>query len=92
MLVEVIRSPELMKLLTGATTKGDCDPLLDRLSEKDIEKLKHLDRLERLDKGFDVEKLREEITANANKTKKSVAKQKQADKMVRINSMTVNNM
>lgn len=58
MLVEVVRSPELYKLLTGATTKGACDPLLDKLSKKDIEKLKHLDRLERLDKGFDVEKLR----------------------------------
>lgn len=67
MLVEVIRSPELLKLLTGASTKGACDPLLDRLSTKDIEKLKHLDRLERLDRGFDVEKLRTEITANAEK-------------------------
>lgn len=71
MLVEVCRSPELLKLLSGASTKGDCDPLLDRLNKKDIEKLKHLDRLERLDKGFDVEKLRTEITEKANHKAKS---------------------
>lgn len=58
MLVEVIRSPELLKLLTGTSTKGACDPQLDRLNQKDIEKLKHLDQLERLEKGFDVEKIR----------------------------------
>ena len=75
MLVEVVRSPELYKLLTGCTTKGACDPLLDKLSKKDIEKLKHLDRLERLDKGFDVEKLREKITQKAtmNKEEKTQA-------------------
>lgn len=67
MLVEVIRSPELLKLLTGASTKGACDPLLDKLSQKDVEKLKHLERLERLDRGFDVEKLRTEITERAGR-------------------------
>lgn len=69
MLVEVIRSPALLVLLSGNTTKGDCDPILDRLNKKDIEKLKHLDRLERLDRGFDVEKIRTEITEKANKSK-----------------------
>lgn len=70
MLVEVIRSPELLKLLTGSTTKGDCDPDYDKLSPEDIQKLKHLDRLERLEKGFDVEKLRTQITDKAKKSAK----------------------
>lgn len=59
MLQEIIRSPELLKAITGSTLKGSCDPILDKLSQKDQDKLKHLDMLER--KGFDVEKLKQQL-------------------------------
>jgi hypothetical protein len=35
MLVEIVRSPELLKQLTGSTLKGSVDPVLDRLSKED---------------------------------------------------------
>jgi hypothetical protein len=51
--------------MTGSSLKGDCDPLLDKLSQSDRNKLSHLDKLER--KGYQVQKLKEQIT----KTKKA---------------------
>ena len=42
--------------MTGSSLKGTQDPQLDKLSKEDVEKLEHLDRLER--KGFDVEALK----------------------------------
>jgi hypothetical protein len=59
MVQEIVRSPEFLKQLTGSSLKGTVDPILDKLSAKDREKIAHYDRLERLNKGFDVEKLRE---------------------------------
>ena len=35
MLVEIVRSPELFKALTGSSLKGDCDPKLDKLSTEE---------------------------------------------------------
>ena len=59
MLVEIIRSPELLKAIAGSSLKGSCDPHLDKLTAEDRRKLEHLDLLER--KGFDVTRLKEEI-------------------------------
>lgn len=56
MLVEIIRSPELLKAMSGSSLKGETDPLLDKLDEKTKKKLLHLQKLEQ--KGFDVEKLK----------------------------------
>ena len=41
-LQEIVRSPELFKALTGSCLAGSCDPILDKLSEKDKKKLEHL--------------------------------------------------
>lgn len=57
MLQEIVRSPEMLKAITGSCLKGDCDPVLDKLSPQDIVKLGHLNNLER--KKFDVTKLKE---------------------------------
>ena len=57
MLQEIVRSPELLKAITGSSLKGSCDPHLDRLTSEDRAKLQHLDLLER--KGFDVSKLKQ---------------------------------
>lgn len=46
MLVEIVRSPELFKALTGSTLKGDCDPALDKLDPEKRKRLKHLEKLE----------------------------------------------
>ena len=59
MLVEIIRSPELLKAMSGSSLKGECDPLLDKLDQKTKQKLLHLQKLEQ--KGFDVEKLKRRI-------------------------------
>jgi hypothetical protein len=59
MLQEILRSPELLKAITGSTLKGSCDPRLDKLDEADKLKIEHLDVLER--KGFEVYKLRRRI-------------------------------
>jgi hypothetical protein len=55
MLVEIVRSPELLKQLTGSTLKGTVDPVLDKLSKEDQEKLQHYIKLSQ--KGFDVDEL-----------------------------------
>ena len=54
-----MRQPELLKALTGSSLKGSTDPIYDRLSQKDREKLEHIEKLER--KGFEIGKLREEL-------------------------------
>ena len=59
MLQEILRSPELLKGISGSSLKGSIDPKNDRLSEEDKKKLAHLDNMER--KGFDVAKLKEDI-------------------------------
>ena len=62
MLVEIVRSPELFKALTGSTLKGDCDPALDKLDPEKRKRLKHLEKLEQ--SGFDVELLKERLLDN----------------------------
>lgn len=62
MLQEIVRSPQLFKSMCGSSLKGACDPLLDKLSQEDIHKLQHLDKLER--KGYQVQKLKDQITKN----------------------------
>ena len=42
MLVEIVRSPELLKAMSGSSLKGETDPLLDKLDEKTKKKLLHL--------------------------------------------------
>jgi hypothetical protein len=59
LLQEIIRSPELIKALSGSCLKGTIDPSLDNLSDEKIKKLEHLDKMER--KGFEVDKLKQAI-------------------------------
>jgi|Dee2metaT_25_FD_contig_21_7412767_length_240_multi_2_in_0_out_0_1 hypothetical protein len=54
-----MRSPELLKALTGTCLKGRCSPDLDQLNPEDKKKILHLDKMER--KGYDVAKLKEKI-------------------------------
>ena len=77
MVVEIVRSPELMKALCGSSLRGLADAQLDELSPEKVQKIEHLDKLER--KGFDVKEIREQIiskhkadriAANAEKKKK----------------------
>jgi hypothetical protein len=56
MLVELMRSPELFKSITGSHLKGFTDPHYDKLTPDEKAKIDHLDRLEQ--KGYDVEKLK----------------------------------
>ena len=64
-LQEIVRSPELLKALTGSSLRGSCDPILDKLSTEDKKKLEHLDMLQR--KGFDVEKLKNKLISHNQK-------------------------
>lgn len=57
MLVEIIRSPELIRAITGSRARGSVSPELDGLSKKQRDKLKHLDTLQA--RGFEVEELKE---------------------------------
>lgn len=56
MLQEIMRSPELFKAISGSSLKGTCDPMLDKLTPAERQKIDHLDKLER--KGFAVHSLR----------------------------------
>jgi len=56
---EIVRTPDLLKALSGSTLKGDVDPLLDKFSEADKKKLCHLNKFEL--KGFEVTKLKEDL-------------------------------
>ena len=49
-----------MKALTGSSLRGQLDPMLDKFTEEDKKKYRHLERLEARDK-FDVTKLKEAI-------------------------------
>lgn len=59
MLVEIIRSPELMKALCGSSLRGLADETLDELPKNIMERIMHLERLER--KGFDVKELKAQL-------------------------------
>ena len=59
MIQEIIRSPGLLKLLTGTSLKGTLDPSLDNLKKDVAQKLKRLELLEQ--KGFEVTEIREKI-------------------------------
>lgn len=59
MIQEIIRSPGLLKLLTGSSLRGTLDPQLDTLKYEVRKKLERLDMLEQ--KGFDVGALRERV-------------------------------
>ncbi len=65
MLQEIIRSPELLKAITGSSLKGSCDPNLDYLDDAKREKMNHLNELER--KGFEVNNLKENLLKKKNK-------------------------
>jgi hypothetical protein len=56
MLIDIMRSPELFKTLTGSNLKGETDPNLDNITDIKKKKLLHLDMLEL--RGFNVEALR----------------------------------
>lgn len=59
MLQEIVRSPELLKAMTGSSLKGSCDPKLDNLSNADRKKIIQLEKMEK--KGFDIDRLRNQI-------------------------------
>mmetsp|Transcript_21579 Transcript_21579/g.33229 ORF Transcript_21579/g.33229 Transcript_21579/m.33229 type:complete len:357 (-) Transcript_21579:33-1103(-) len=63
MLLEIMRSPELFKALTGSALKGSIDPALDKLNEAEKKKLEHLSKLEQ--KGFEVQPLKEKLLKNS---------------------------
>lgn len=56
MLQEIMRSPELLKALTGSSLKGATDPNIDKMPASVRKKIMHLELL--LNKGYDVEKLK----------------------------------
>jgi hypothetical protein len=56
MLIDIMRSPELFKSLTGSNLKGITDPHLDHVSEKKKRRLLHLDELEQ--RGYNIDALR----------------------------------
>lgn len=62
MVQEIMRSPELLKALTGTSLRGRLSPDLDQLNPKDRDKILHLEQMER--KGYDVAKLKEKIIEN----------------------------
>ena len=59
MLQEIMRSPELLKALTGSCLRGACDPVVDNMPRKVKKKLEHLQRLET--HGFKVADLKDEL-------------------------------
>ena len=59
MLQEIIRSPGLIKALTGSSLRGSADPARDSLSRAVRDQLVHLEKLER--KGLDVADLKQAI-------------------------------
>ena len=46
MVQEIIRSPDLLKALTGSSLRGSIHPMLDKFKEEDKLKYRHLERLE----------------------------------------------
>lgn len=63
MIQEIIRSPDLLKALTGSSLRGQLDPQLDKFTDEDKKKYRHLERLEARGK-FDVAKLKQDILDN----------------------------
>lgn len=59
MIQEIVRSPGLLKILTGSSLRGTLDPKLDDLKRQVRKKLQRLEILEQ--KGFDVEEVRDKI-------------------------------
>jgi hypothetical protein len=59
LVVEIIRSPELLRAMSGSRIRGSASPELDGLSEKQKKKLEHLDYLQM--RGFEVDILKEKI-------------------------------
>jgi len=59
MLQEIMRSLELLKLLSGSTLRGSIDPIYDKMTTADKEKYAALDRLER--RGFDISEMRDRL-------------------------------
>ena len=67
LLQEIIRSPELIKVLSGSCLKGQCDPIMDKLTAEERMKIEHLDNMER--KGFDVQKLKQKVLKQTEEQK-----------------------
>jgi hypothetical protein len=61
LVVEIIRSPELVRAMSGSRIRGSAAPELDGLSENQKKKLEHLDYMEM--RGFEVAILKEKILA-----------------------------
>lgn len=61
LVVEIVRSPELLRAMSGSRIRGSAAPELDGLSENQKKKLEHLDYMEM--RGFDVAILKEKILA-----------------------------
>mmetsp|Transcript_16165 Transcript_16165/g.27346 ORF Transcript_16165/g.27346 Transcript_16165/m.27346 type:complete len:148 (-) Transcript_16165:61-504(-) len=59
MLLEIVRSPEMFKAMTGSSLRGSTDPALDKLDDYQKRKLAHLEMLEQ--KGFEVFDLKQKI-------------------------------
>jgi len=59
MLQEILRSPELYKLLSGSCLKGECDPARDKLTPEKRTKLLTLEKMER--QGFEVTTLKQKL-------------------------------
>jgi len=59
MLQEIMRSLELLKLLSGSTLRGSIDPIYDKMTDMDKKKYGALDDLER--RGFDISKMRDAL-------------------------------
>lgn len=57
---EIIRSPDLLKAMSGSSLRGQLDPMIDKFSPEDKKKYRHLERLEAREK-FDVTQLKEDI-------------------------------
>jgi len=72
MLQEIIRQPELLKMLTGTSLKGTIDPAYDGLDDVEKKKLERLDEFER--KGYDVTNLRQDLLEKKMKKQEENAK------------------
>ena len=69
MLQEIIRQPQLYKLLSGTSLMGSMHPDLDHLNKEQKKKLAQLDNLER--KGWDVASLKHKILVGDRKIEDS---------------------
>lgn len=74
MIIEILRSPELYKAVSGTSLKGTTDPALDTLTKRDKNKYLALEKLEQ--KGFDVAKLKKKFIHSNNKNGKEIDAEK----------------